>query len=137
MLAFGYTKYVSKEAEEGIKKFVYKGGSDSLFYQYIWSPLTEYMVNHIVPEWVAPNLITLFAYVFIVLAHVILIYHCPNLNQPIDSWVLWLHGFALFTYQVLDNLDGKQARKTKNSSPLGMLFDHGCDSSTSWILGLS
>ena len=24
-------------------------------------------------------------------------------------------------------MDGKQARRTKNSSPLGMLMDHGCD----------
>lgn len=24
-------------------------------------------------------------------------------------------------------MDGMQARKTKNSSPLGLLFDHGCD----------
>jgi len=27
-------------------------------------------------------------------------------------------------------MDGKQARKTGNSSPLGMLFDHGCDAIT-------
>ena len=29
--------------------------------------------------------------------------------------------------QILDNMDGKQARKTGTSSPLGLLFDHGCD----------
>ena len=29
--------------------------------------------------------------------------------------------------QTLDNLDGKQARRTGSSSPLGLLFDHGCD----------
>jgi len=29
---------------------------------------------------------------------------------------------------MLDNADGKQARKIGASSPLGMLFDHGCDS---------
>jgi len=28
----------------------------------------------------------------------------------------------------LDAMDGKQARRTKSSSPLGQLFDHGCDS---------
>jgi len=28
----------------------------------------------------------------------------------------------------LDAIDGKQARRTKSSSPLGQLFDHGCDS---------
>jgi len=33
----------------------------------------------------------------------------------------------VFTYQNLDNVDGKQARRTGNSTPLGMLFDHGCD----------
>eukprot|EP00545_Synedropsis_sp_CCMP1620_P014886 CAMPEP_0119024720 /NCGR_PEP_ID=MMETSP1176-20130426/32424_1 /TAXON_ID=265551 /ORGANISM="Synedropsis recta cf, Strain CCMP1620" /LENGTH=135 /DNA_ID=CAMNT_0006980105 /DNA_START=15 /DNA_END=418 /DNA_ORIENTATION=- len=39
-------------------------------------------------------------------------------------------------------MDGKQARKTKSSSPLGLLFDHGCDAvnvmfgSAGWIVGL-
>lgn len=28
----------------------------------------------------------------------------------------------------MDNIDGKQARRTNSSSPLGELFDHGCDS---------
>lgn len=31
---------------------------------------------------------------------------------------------------MFDETDGKQARKTGNSSPLGMLFDHGCDAFT-------
>jgi len=30
-------------------------------------------------------------------------------------------------YTWLDCLDGKQARRTGTSSPLGQLFDHGCD----------
>ncbi|CRG93860.1 choline/ethanolaminephosphotransferase, putative, partial [Plasmodium gallinaceum] len=30
-----------------------------------------------------------------------------------------------------DAIDGKQARRTNTSSPLGQLFDHGCDSITS------
>jgi len=34
----------------------------------------------------------------------------------------------LFAYQTLDNLDGKQARRTKTSSQIGELVDHGCDS---------
>jgi hypothetical protein len=31
-------------------------------------------------------------------------------------------------YQTLDAIDGKQARRTGTSSPMGELFDHGCDS---------
>jgi hypothetical protein len=30
-------------------------------------------------------------------------------------------------YTILDCLDGKHARRTNTSSPLGQLFDHGCD----------
>ena len=37
----------------------------------------------------------------------------------------------------MDNVDGKQARRTENSSPLGLLFDHGCDSLTTAFLALS
>lgn len=35
-------------------------------------------------------------------------------------------------------MDGKQARRTKSSSPLGQLFDHGCDSFsiTFFVLGM-
>uniref|UniRef100_A0A8C3F147 Cholinephosphotransferase 1 n=1 Tax=Chrysemys picta bellii TaxID=8478 RepID=A0A8C3F147_CHRPI len=37
------------------------------------------------------------------------------------------HRAGLFVYQSLDAIDGKQARRTNSSSPLGELFDHGCD----------
>ncbi len=38
---------------------------------------------------------------------------------------------------MLDNLDGKQARRTKTSSPLGLLFDHGCDAMVTFIFSQS
>ena len=38
-----------------------------------------------------------------------------------------LSALGLFFYQTMDALDGKQARRTGASSPLGQLFDHGCD----------
>ncbi|CAJ0872829.1 17632_t:CDS:2, partial [Entrophospora sp. SA101] len=34
---------------------------------------------------------------------------------------------GLWLYSTFDNVDGKQARRTGTSSPLGELFDHGCD----------
>ena len=40
-------------------------------------------------------------------------------------WVFFLGGFAVLAYLHLDCIDGKQARRTKSSSPLGQLFDHG------------
>lgn len=50
---------------------------------------------------------------------------------------------TIFIYQNLDNIDGKQARKTSilfliqgTGSPLGMLFDHGVDSLCSFMLAI-
>ena len=40
-------------------------------------------------------------------------------------WVYFLNGFTGLVYLHLDCVDGKQARRTKSSSPLGQLFDHG------------
>ena len=44
------------------------------------------------------------------------------------SWLYYSFAFGLFMYQTMDNLDGKQARRTGTSSGLGELFDHGIDS---------
>ena len=45
----------------------------------------------------------------------------------LPSWALHFCAIGLFVYQSLDAIDGKQARRTNSSSPLGELFDHGCD----------
>ena len=57
----------------------------------------------------------------------------PLLYIQAPSWAYLLCAVGLFVYQALDATDGKQARRTNSSSPLGELFDHGCDSvSTGW-----
>jgi ethanolaminephosphotransferase len=37
---------------------------------------------------------------------------------------------------MLDNMDGKHARNTNNSSPLGLMFDHGCDALTTFLISM-
>jgi len=57
--------------------------------------------------------------------------------EQLPNWMIFVIGVTFFLYRLLDEMDGKQARKTGNSSPLGLLFDHGCDSWTisflSWM----
>lgn len=43
------------------------------------------------------------------------------------GWAYIVIAIGLFIYQSLDAVDGKQARRTNTASPLGELFDHGCD----------
>ncbi|KAH0616993.1 hypothetical protein JD844_028534 [Phrynosoma platyrhinos] len=52
------------------------------------------------------------------------------------SWVFLSCALGLFLYQSLDAIDGKQARRTNSSSPLGELFDHGCDSISTVFVGI-
>lgn len=51
----------------------------------------------------------------------------PNGEQG-PTWLYFSFAFGLFMYQTMDNVDGKQARRTGTSSGLGELFDHGIDS---------
>ena len=50
-----------------------------------------------------------------------------EVDRPIASWWYFLQAFCFFLSRFLDELDGKQARRLGLSSPLGLIFDHGCD----------
>ena len=118
-------KYITKEGEQHIAAFAYKGKDLSITYEYLWSPLADKMLLF-TPPYLAPNTLTLAGFLINVLGTVTLCLQGP-FNAPAPTWALVFYGFCVFTYQMLDNLDGKQARKLKNSTPLGMIMDHGCD----------
>ncbi|TXG56746.1 hypothetical protein EZV62_018059 [Acer yangbiense] len=71
--------------------------------------------------------ITLTGFIFLVTSALIGYIYSPRLDSAPPRWVLFAHGMLLFLYQTFDAVDGKQARRTNSSSPLGELFDHGCD----------
>jgi phosphatidylglycerophosphate synthase len=79
------------------------------------------------PLWLAPNLVTLLGFIPLVFVYVAYWYVDPTGSEPLPSWLLFVGSFALFGYQTFDAMDGKQARRTKSSTPLGQLMDHGCD----------
>ncbi|KAJ8412094.1 hypothetical protein AAFF_G00143610 [Aldrovandia affinis] len=81
-----------------------------------------------VPTWIAPNLITIVGLVTNIFTTLVLVYYCPTATEQAPLWAYLSCAVGLFIYQSLDAIDGKQARRTNSSSPLGELFDHGCDS---------
>lgn len=100
-------------------------------YIYFYNPLANYFVEFL-PESLAPNVITLIGFVFSFLPFFVLFHFYGTSfidyeGNEIPSWFFIFNGFCYFMYRMFDELDGKQARKTGNSSPLGLLFDHGCD----------
>lgn len=118
--------YISEKGRVSLKDYKYKGQDTSLIYQHIYTPMLNWTVKRL-PMWLAPNVITLAGLALVVISHLLMLYYVPNCVGEAPWWVYILHAVLLMSYSGLDNLDGKQARRTKSSSPLGLLFDHGCD----------
>ncbi|XP_075212585.1 choline/ethanolaminephosphotransferase 1 bbc isoform X8 [Lycorma delicatula] len=90
-----------------------------------------------VPIWLAPNLITVSGLIVNILTTLILVWYSPDAKAEAPRWAFFVCAFGLFVYQSLDAIDGKQARRTGTSTPLGELFDHGCDSISTVFVALS
>lgn len=105
----------------------------------VCNPVWNWVVTFI-PKECAPNAITLAGFICVVLSHLVAASY--RSSHPVLTAV----SCAVLgtTYFHLDALDGKHARNTGNSSPLGELFDHACDNLTTalatvtlfWVLGV-
>jgi ethanolaminephosphotransferase len=88
-----------------------------------WQYLTD-----LLPMTMAPNMVTTLGGLHCLLAYVVTWYYSPTFSSPVvPDWVLLLNAYCCAAYYTLDCMDGKQARRTGTSSPLGQLFDHGVD----------
>lgn len=84
-----------------------------------------------IPHWFAPNLLTLISFIIAAISFFVYAYYDPEFKGNVDSPTLYIFQMlSIFMYNTLDSIDGKHARNTLNSSPLGQLFDHGCDAIT-------
>ncbi|EPY19468.1 ethanolaminephosphotransferase [Strigomonas culicis] len=143
--------YLPEDAEEKLRQYEYHGQDHSYLFQHFWRPLCRRVV-HYLPVWLAANVITVGALFFVCVSHALLSFAMPsfsvkghldedggggNVDSPYLRYVLLLAAVALFLYQLLDNLDGHQARRTGTSSPLGLLMDHGCDAFNCIVGGLN
>ncbi|KAJ9462657.1 putative CDP-alcohol phosphatidyltransferase class-I family protein 3 [Diplonema papillatum] len=127
---------VTDEALNGLVHYRYAGTDLSLTSKYILQRYWKWSVN-LLPVEVAPNMITLLGLACIAASYTAVYAYCPHCTEQAPSWVWVLSGLALFSYQTLDALDGKQARRTGTSSPLGELFDHGCDAVGTVLLAMN
>jgi ethanolaminephosphotransferase len=127
---------LSTRDEHPIRNYKYSGSDNSLLYRFVLTPMNEFIMEYMMPTWIAPNLITTCGFVCCIAASILTAVYSPTLTEELPWFVPAFCGAAIFVYQTLDNLDGKQARKTGSSSPLGLLFDHGCDVTSLTIIYL-
>ncbi|KAI0895887.1 CDP-alcohol phosphatidyltransferase [Annulohypoxylon nitens] len=118
---------ISDDALIHLKSYKYSAVDKSPVSNYILRPYWNAFVE-LLPLWLAPNMVTLIGFCFILVNIALLVIVMPDLVGPGPSWLYLSFAFGLFMYQTMDNIDGKQARRTGTSSGLGELFDHGIDS---------
>lgn len=81
----------------------------------------------LVPARMAPNTLTVLGSAAVVVPTVLAVMTSPTLTTPLPAWLIALQILGIFVFQTLDALDGKQARRTGASSPLGSWLDHALD----------
>uniref|UniRef100_A0A9J2PQA6 Ethanolaminephosphotransferase 1 n=1 Tax=Ascaris lumbricoides TaxID=6252 RepID=A0A9J2PQA6_ASCLU len=102
---------------------------------YISHPFWNWLVKFY-PLWLAPNVLTLTGFLFVMLGFFIVSFLDYDLDansnfaspRAIPNWIWLFIAILTFTAHTLDGTDGKQARRTGSSGPTGELFDHGLDS---------
>lgn len=131
-------KYLSPEHLRGFQKYKYSSVDTNPVGIYVMHPFWNWLIKFF-PRWIAPNLLTFVGFLFIIKSFFLLcfydyyFYASSNDNgswSSIPNWVFAVIAVNVFVSYTLDGIDGKQARRTQTSGPLGELFDHGLDSWT-------
>jgi ethanolaminephosphotransferase len=121
-----YPRAIAPQGLKNLKKYKYSAIDKSPVSKYILQPYWTYVAT-LFPIWMAPNLITLLGFLLVCFNFAILMYYSPGLDVAGPNWIYFSFAIGLWMYSTFDNVDGKQARRTNSSSPLGEIFDHGID----------
>ncbi|CAH1258837.1 CEPT1 [Branchiostoma lanceolatum] len=119
-------KPVLSEAQlKRLKEYKFKAEGASILDNVLkdfWGYLAEQ-----IPSWVAPNVISFLGLAALVITTFPLFFYCPTATEEVPWWFYTNIVIGLFLIQTLDGLDGIQARRTGNGSPIGAIVDSACD----------
>ncbi|PHZ17726.1 Choline/ethanolaminephosphotransferase [Rhizopus microsporus ATCC 52813] len=123
------SEFLSQKQLEALRLYKYRAIDRSFTTKYILSHYWNWCVQFF-PISMAPNLITLIGLIFMIINVAIASLLAPYMGTGSEAgprWIYFSFTAGIWLYSTFDNVDGKQARRTNSSSPLGELFDHGCD----------
>ncbi|CUM66061.1 uncharacterized protein PRCAT00003715001 [Priceomyces carsonii] len=118
--------FIPQDKFENLKLYKYSAEDHSIISKHVLKKWWNKFVQ-VFPMSMAPNVITLLGLMFIVVNLLSVFYYDPYLSDSSPRWCYFFYAFGLFMYQTFDGCDGCHARRTKQSGPLGELFDHSID----------
>lgn len=123
-----YDMEANPKRVETIQKWKYNSKDHSIIYPILWkygvSPSAVF-----IPEWMSPNVITVFGFLFTVLS----MFMCwdKSVYSVFEVHLVCWFCFLAFFFDALDGEQGRKWRKEKRDVyVLTQLFDHGFDSLT-------
>ncbi|KAK4055344.1 hypothetical protein OIO90_003182 [Microbotryomycetes sp. JL221] len=132
-------QYLTKERLRHLDSYKYSSVDKSFVSAYVLQPCAFMGLWQrcatLLPPWLAPNTVTLIGFSAIVINFLTVAVLSPDLESA-SRWMCLSFAIGLFFYQTMDALDGKQARATNTSSPLGECIDHGFDTLNTALSGL-
>ncbi|CAG8922315.1 unnamed protein product [Penicillium salamii] len=117
--------YIRQQHLANLKNYKYASADHSPISRFVLKPFYNKFVINCFPMSMA--CITLTGFMFVVLNFITVMWFNPNLDTDCPRWVYASCAIGLFLYQTFDAVDGMQARRTRQSGPLGELFDHSVD----------
>lgn len=124
-------KFLRRTHKDNIADYSYSCTDNSLVTRYMKG--TWHYLQTLFPTYVAPNVISLVGLFLTIYAWSITYRYYDT--HPIVTGIITI--LSTLTYLNLDAIDGIHARKTKNSSPIGELIDHGADSISTIFIGMT
>eukprot|EP01138_Halocafeteria_seosinensis_P015289 gb/GECG01015605.1/.p1 GENE.gb/GECG01015605.1/~~gb/GECG01015605.1/.p1 ORF type:complete len:397 (+),score=34.77 gb/GECG01015605.1/:1-1191(+) len=124
-----FLERLSKQELQNLRKQKYTAGG----YTPLDNVLNHYwkFVSNYIPSFVSPNMVTLLGLAVALIPVVLTLLEMKfdlDLAGGLPNELFLGAALAIFIYNTMDAIDGKHARNTNQSSPLGQMFDHGCDS---------
>jgi phosphatidylglycerophosphate synthase len=102
-------------------------GDDRAILKAVRQPVCLWLVSFVPMHW-ASHALTIVGSLCLLPALVIMMYCAPNGRDTEElAWVSVMCGVGAILWDVLDNMDGPQARRTKTAGILGDFLDHMLD----------
>ena len=103
----GFLPLLDEQASQKLHEHKYSGSDEGILYTYCWNPLAIKLVDYL-PDWVAPNTITLVGFLHTVIPCMLLFAISGfDLLGEVPNWFFFFQAYCLFAYRMLDEMDGK------------------------------
>ena len=112
---------------QNAKNYKFAGKDSSIVVNFCFGYVWDWIVKKL-PLSLAPNILTAISLIMEVIAFLIVFASTRYLLFSPPYWVCIFSGIITLIYQLLDNIDGRQARRANCATCLGHFFDQSSDS---------